>query len=234
MKLIITALLIYYPVYLFIGVETSPNKYSANKTHYGRSVAMIKEGQSLLKEGDLVVRLNRDLSSQFIKKFNREDKAYSHAGIVLFENGYPYVFHLVNDEENPKGKFRKDSLSTFSEPRKNSAFGIFRYNLNAAELDSLKQIIYHWYSQGLCFDFAFNLDSDDRMYCSEMVSKALAQATKNRICIASSRLTTSEAALFSLYCHLPLKYSHNLKIIPIDNLYTNTNCHLVSKYNFDE
>src|ERR1700733_5665229 len=74
---------------------------------------MIQEGALLLKEGDLVVRLNRDPLSSFIKNFNRRDKSYSHAGIVLYEKGYPYIFHIVKGEENPDGKLRKDSLRQF-------------------------------------------------------------------------------------------------------------------------
>ena len=53
--------------------------------------SMIKEGELLLKDGDIVTRLNQDPASYFIKNFNRNDKSYSHAGIVVIEKGYPFV-----------------------------------------------------------------------------------------------------------------------------------------------
>jgi hypothetical protein len=191
---------------------------------------MITEGQSLLKEGDLVVRLNRDPTSQFIKYFNRHDKSYSHSGIVLFENGYPYIFHIVNGQENPGEKLRKDSLSRFCNPRNNSAYGIFRYEMNAGEIKVLKDLIHKWYDNGVRFDTEFNLKTDDRMYCSEMISKVLQKATAKRIMIEPTKLTTIEARLFSTHTHLSYTYTSTLKIISIDNLYMNPFCHLINAY----
>jgi hypothetical protein len=193
---------------------------------------MIKDGQSLLKEGDLIVRLSRDPASQFIKNFNQHDKSFSHSGIVLYEDGYPYVYHIINGEENPGNKLRRDSLSWFCDPRKNMAYGIFRYDMNADEIKKMKDCIHKWYAQGIQFDFAFNLVSDDSMYCSEMISKALAEATNKRIHIQTTKLTTDEASLFSAYTHLPFTYTSKLKVISIDALYTNQFCHLIKEYDY--
>ena len=194
---------------------------------------LITEGQSLLKEGDLVVRLNRDPASQFIRNFNRHDKKYSHAGIVLFEQGYPYVYHIVNGEENPDERLRKDSLSRFCDPGINKAYGIFRYNLDSGELGKIKETIHSWYAKGVRFDSAFNLKTDDRMYCSEMISKALTRATHQRIQIETTKINTTEAMLFSEHAHLPFTYTSRLQIISIDDLYMNPYCHLIKGYSFE-
>ncbi len=193
---------------------------------------LIDQGQALLKEGDLVVRLNRDPFSCFIKMFNKHDKSFSHSGIVLYENGYPYVFHVVTGDENPTGKLRKDSLARFCDPRKNNAFGIYRYAMNASEIEQLKTIIHHWYEARLGFDSNFNLRSDDRMYCSEMVGKAIARATNERIQINPTPLNSIEAGLFSAYTHLPITYTLQLAIISIDDLYTNPFCRPVRQFNY--
>ena len=185
-----------------------------------------------MKEGDLVVRLNRDPSSQFIRNLNRRDKTYSHSGIVLYENGYPYIYHMMTGDEHSDGGLEKDSLIRFCNPRKNWAYGIFRYNLNAVEIKRLKDTLHSWYAKGVRFDGAFNLSTDDKMYCSEMISKALKKATGNRILIETTRLTAIEASLLSVYSHLPFAYTNNLKIVPIDELYTNSYCHLVKKYSY--
>lgn len=114
-------LIIFYPFYLFIS--HTAEKHAANIAAITRlnPYGMIEDGQSRLKEGDLVVRMNRDPSSRFIKYFNHKDKNYSHSGIVLFENGYPYVYHILNGEENPDQKMRKDS-QTFLQSRKKCSF----------------------------------------------------------------------------------------------------------------
>jgi len=193
---------------------------------------MINEGQTLLKEGDLVVRLNQDPTSQFIKNFNRLDKKYSHAGIVLFENGYPYIYHIVNGEENPDEKLRKDSLSRFCNPRKNIAYGIFRYKMDTDEIKKLKILIHKWYTRGVQFDPVFNLGTNDKMYCSEMIGKALAIATNKRILVETTKLTNEEASIFSAYTHLPFRYTNKLRIVSIDNLYKHSSCYLIKEYNY--
>ena len=208
------------PIPVFQTIQTDPYQ-------------MIDEGRSLLQEGDIVVRLNRDPFSDVIRNFNRHDKSYSHAGIVLFENEVPYIFHIVNGEENPDEKLKKDSLKGFCSPRKNSAYGLFRFTLNKDEVKRLKAIINKWYAKGIRFDSAFNLRSDDRMYCSEMICKALMKATKSRISFGTTQLTNTEARLFSAYTRLPLSYTSRLSIIAIDDLYTNQDCYLVKRYSFD-
>jgi hypothetical protein len=208
-----------------IGKITTASDYSDPEL-------MITEGESRLKEGDLVVRLNRDPTSQYIKNFNRLDKTYSHAGIVFYENGYPYIFHIVNGEENPGEKLRKDSLARFCNPRKNAAFGIYRYDMTDSEKKLFRELIHHWYEQGLRFDPVFNLNDDDKMYCSEMIRKALTKATAKRISIETTKLTAIESRLFSAYTHLPLTYTSSLQIVSIDNLYMNRFCHLVKSYDY--
>ncbi|HEY6506260.1 MAG TPA: YiiX/YebB-like N1pC/P60 family cysteine hydrolase [Chitinophagaceae bacterium] len=206
-------------------LPVSPNSFSD-------PVTMISEGETLLKEGDLVVRLNNDPVSRYIKNFSRQDKSYSHAGIVLFENGIPYIYHIVNGEENPGEKLRKDLLSSYCAPRKNRAFGIFRYDMNDKEIKKLKEVITGWYAKGIQFETAFNLKTDDKMYCSEMVMKALVKATRKRILIETVKPTAAEAGVLSVHLRLPFAYTNSIRVVPIDNLYLNPSCHMIKEYNF--
>lgn len=230
-QLIIIGLL---PYYLFSGLN--PVRFENPKTDienkYISPCVKIKDGRTLLKEGDLVVRLNRDPSSRYIKYFNRRDKRYSHSGIVLFENGYPYVYHIVNGYENPDEKLRRDSLAKFCDPNRNMAYGIFRYEISADEISRLKEIIHKLYRSGIRFDNVFNFKTDDRMYCSEMISKSLAVATDKRILIEPTPLTSVEATFLSAYGHLPFSYTNNLGVVSIDDLYLNGYCHFVKAYIF--
>jgi Permuted papain-like amidase enzyme, YaeF/YiiX, C92 family len=232
MRTFIIILLISYSFYEGIGNTAKKVSVPDAPANYIDPYIMINEGAALLKEGDLVVRLNQDPLSQFIKNFNRLDKNYSHAGLVSYENGYPYIYHIVNGEENPDEKLRKDSLKQFCNPRKNIAYGIFRYTLKSSEIKSLKNLIHNWYAKGVQFDLAFNLKTDDKMYCSEMIRKALARATDKRIQIETTKLTSEEAKFFSVYTHLPFSYTGKLQVVSIDNLYKNPSCHLIKEYNY--
>ncbi|HEX5150689.1 MAG TPA: YiiX/YebB-like N1pC/P60 family cysteine hydrolase [Parafilimonas sp.] len=232
MKQLAIILLTFYFLYESFGIAPKQTATIISGHTCVGPYAMIREGQSLLKEGDLVVRLNRDPASRYIKDLNPHDKKYSHSGIVLFENGHPFIFHMVSGEGNPGNELRKDPLSRFCDPRKNIAYAIFRYDMNSDEIKKLKDCINTWYKQEISFDFSFNLQSNDKMYCSEMISKALTKATNKRIQIETMKLTTNQAALFSAYTHLSFIYTSKLPIIPIDNLYTNPFCHLIKEYNY--
>ncbi len=232
MRTLLLILLASYSFYSCISHATKQESIAVARTNYVDPYIMIGEGQALLKEGDLVVRLNQDPASQFIKNFNRQDKSYSHAGIVLFEKGYPFIYHIVNGEENPGEKLKKDSLSGFCNPRKNLAYGIYRYELGEGEIKRLKALIYKWHAKGVQFDYQFNLKTDDKMYCSEMVRKALEKVTNKRIVIETTDLTPAEAGIFSAYMHLPLAYTSQLKIVSIDNLYKTKSCKLIKEYTY--
>jgi hypothetical protein len=193
---------------------------------------MIKEGELLLKEGDLVVRLNKDLESDYIRFFNRKDKQYSHSGLVFFEEGHPLVFHIYAGKDNPEGWIRKEPLHLFCDPERNASFGIYRYDLNAKEKEEIRKIIYSYYERKIKFDTAFNLRTDDRMYCSEMIKKGLEKATKNRIIIETTALTQIEAALLSFRVNIPGEVAKKMKIVSIDNLYITPHCDLIKEYKF--
>jgi hypothetical protein len=232
MKHLLILSIIFVPFYLYINQTAKRHAATIAAITRLNPYGMIEDGQSRLKEGDLVVRMNRDPSSRFIKYFNHKDKNYSHSGIVLFENGYPYIYHIINGEENPDQKLRRDSLVHFCSPKRNLAFAIYRYNMSTDEIGNLKTIVHKWYSNGVRFDSLFSLSSDDRMYCSEMISKAVNRATGNRILIHPVQLSLAEAGCLTTYSRLPLSYTNGLSIIPIDELYVNPFCRLVSKYEY--
>jgi hypothetical protein len=232
MKHLLILLIIFYPLYLYVNHMAKQHEATIAAITRLNPYGMIKAAHSLLKEGDLVVRLNRDPSSQCIKCFNHKDKNFSHSGIVLFDHGYPYVYHIINGQENPDQKLRRDSLKQFCDPARNAAFGIYRYNLSAGEIRKLNDTVHEWYTKGLRFDSLFSLQTNDRMYCSEMICKALAAASNKRIVIEPVQLSFVEASFLTTYTRLPISYTNQLPIIPIDALYINPYCRLVKKYQY--
>jgi hypothetical protein len=233
MKIIsITVIIVISLCVLFTGNTKTTAAAPAITNGFTSAYTMIEKSQSILKDGDLVVRMNQDLTSHFIKYFNRQDKRYSHSAIVIYENGYPYVYHIVNGDENPDKKLRKDSLYQFCNPKKNFGYGIYRYTLKTPELKRLKKVIHKWYAQEIKFDSVFSLKTDNLMYCSEMIKKALEKATGSRIIIETTKLTRQEAGILSSYLHLDSTYTKNLKLIAIDNLYMNEHCSAIANFDF--
>lgn len=130
----------------------------------------------ILKDGYLVVRTGKDVTSQMFRKFNQEDQTYSHCGIVFVENGYPYIYHSIGGEDNPDAKLRRDSASFWFSTEHNIGLGVCRFDMNKRQLETLKQVVKQYYRERKMFDMRFDLRSDDRFYCAEFVYKAVNKA----------------------------------------------------------
>ncbi|MGI8599354.1 MAG: YiiX/YebB-like N1pC/P60 family cysteine hydrolase [Chitinophagaceae bacterium] len=231
-KIAITLLILHG---FYIGISNSLIKDYTSETRILQKsdpLKAIAETKNLLQEGDMVFRLNMDGYSQFIKIFSRQDKQFSHAGIVIMEDKNPVVYHMINGDESRESKIIKSSFEEFINPKKNYAFGIYRNGLTQKEKQALVSLVTQWYAKGVTFDFNFDLVTNDKMYCSEMIAKAITKATNKRIEISTTKLTSKEAIVFAAYSKLPLDYTKNLQVVAIDNLYQHKWCNVVKEYRF--
>lgn len=194
--------------------------------------SMILEARQFVKDGDLVVRLNRDPLSNYIKNFNRREKKYSHAGFLFIEKGQPVVYHIVNGIDSAREYIKRESLADYCNPKENLSFGIFRFDISAKEIKELKTVIKNWQSKKIRFDHQFNLGSDEKMYCSEMISKAIRKATHNRIKTGSTMLTDNEAIVLAGHLHLSNTVLLKKGVIAIDDLYKPSFSRPVKEYHF--
>jgi hypothetical protein len=167
----------------------------------------------LLKQGDVVVRSGRDITSQMFMKFNQKDKTYSHCGIVMIENGYPFIYHAIGGEDNPDAKLRRDSASFWFSTVHNLGLGICRFDLTTQQHDSLTAVVKKFYKERRMFDMDFDLKTDDRLYCAEFVYKAMNKATGDNDYL-------KPVTLFGY------------RLIAVDNLYKNDHARLVCQVRY--
>lgn len=167
--------------------ENTTNKHRKNKRYVSRknnplNISAVDSCAGLLQTGDLVVRRGDDMTSYMLSQLNTKDKSYSHCGIVVLENGYPYVYHSIGGEDNPDGIIRRDSAHYWCSPGNNLGFAAYRYRISDSVKNRFVRYVHGFYREKRMFDMAFDLRTDDRLYCSEMIYKALEQATgKNYI-----------------------------------------------------
>ena len=109
----------------------------------------------------------------FVKRIKPIHTAESPA----IEHDSLFVYHSIGGEWNPDQKLRRDPFELFCNPFENRGFGIFRYNLSPIENTHLINIVQEFYARGIMFDMQFDLASDDRMYCTEFVYKAVKEAS---------------------------------------------------------
>jgi hypothetical protein len=128
-----------------------------------------------LHSGDIIFRDGRGAISSVFRKCSLTDHSYSHAGVLHIENGIPYVYHLIGGEGRVSF-MRKDLMSDFCRIEEANAYGIFRCDLDPEKIDSMAG---HFYREKIAFDAKFDLSTDDKMYCTEMVYKILTKVSGN-------------------------------------------------------
>jgi len=171
--------------------------------------------KKLVRQGDLVVRTGKDFTSETMRLLSTKDKTYSHCGIASIEHDSLFVYHSIGGEWNPDQKLRRDPFEIFCNPYENRGFGIFRYKITPEENVNLINVVHKLYDKKIMFDMQFNLASDDRMYCSEFIYKAIEQATNNKTV-------------------LPTTIINNIKFIALDNLFINPFCTEIKRVTYDK
>ena len=127
----------------------------------------------VLKDGDLVFRKGRSIASRVVLITDRAS-SYSHVGVIYMLNKIPYVIHTVPDEsENGFDYVKMEKLSVFFSSDKASRGSVFRLREqyeNSAKLAALTAKSY--FDNKIIFDDAFDLKSENKLYCTELVWKA--------------------------------------------------------------
>ena len=198
---------------------------------------VINRVKDSIREGDLILRCGNDFISESLSDFSQQEKLYSHSGIAIMDDEIMYVYSNMAGDINPDEIMRRDNIDSFITPVNNVAVGIYSYYITNEELEKLKKIIHTHYLNKLPFDMNFDLSTNDKMYCAELIAKAVEDATSKRIVFSKSLINNA----------LKEKYMKKLlekKIIPsakmadqreylaLDNLYFNPHCREVEKIVF--
>lgn len=195
--------------WIFGNDYTSLKEIASNPAN----ISAIDSGIHILQQGDIVVRTGNDFTSTMFCKMNQTDKTYSHCGIVMLENGYPYVYHSIGGEDNPNEVLRRDSASFWFSPAHNTGFGILRFSFTQPQADSLKQITLRYYHARKKFDMDFDLKDDNKLYCAELVYKAMNYAMNDTAFIQPS-------------------YWMGKEYVAVDNITLNSHAHLICQVKY--
>jgi hypothetical protein len=229
-----------YCLYLLLGIcfaacggTGSPEKKSPAEIERD-NIAMIQEAAAFVQNGDIIVRTGRDFTSDRIREMAHSDNTYSHAGVAFIDSTGIHIYNIVPKEKNNLQEMRVESLDTFCNPVHNKGFGIARFALSPAEVDSFRNFFIAQYKKNTTFDFYFDLGNDTAMYCSEMIKKGLERTTHNRINIVPDTVrNVLKIAALSKFFKLPKERFVNLPVIPVDKIYANDSCKMVKQYVFN-
>lgn len=196
----------------------SANKHTQSEEYLKRknnpwNLAQVDSSVRQLKSGDIVVRRGDDMTSYMLSRLNTTDKNFSHCGVVAVEDGVPYVYHCIGGEDNPDEKMKREKASIWFSPANNLSYAAYRYAVSDSTVGKLLNTVKKFYSDKRMFDMDFSLATDDRMYCSEMVYKAMLSSGTEYVILPTEKF--------------------GKKYIGIDDLYKGSNiqpvCHVVFK-----
>jgi hypothetical protein len=174
---------------------------------------VLPDALSAIKSGDLITRMGTDITSILLSKINTTDTSYSHCGIAMIENDTVFIYHSMGGEFNPDQKMLRESIYRFASPENSKAIGIFRPKLTTAQMAVLTSNLLDKYEAGLMFDLDFDLATDKRQYCAEMVAKCLGKAMDNNNWVV---ITETE----------------NLRYIKVESLYLNDKMDEIKRYHY--
>jgi hypothetical protein len=169
---------------------------------------------ALLHTGDVALRMGMGADSYLLSQLNHRDKRYSHCGIVVIEGGKPYIYHCIGGEDNPDERMRRDAAPRFFSSTNNTAIAIARFDNNGDQTNKLINALLQYYHKRPLFDMKFDLASDDKLYCSELVYKCLRKARPD----------------------MPLTLTQGItgRYVAPDNLYTNDHASFVRQIKFKQ
>ena len=126
-----------------------------------------------LQNGDLVFRKGRSVESQMVL-FSDQESDYSHVGIVYMIEGEAYVIHTVPDElESSIDYIKMEKIEEFFNSEKASKGSVLRTKTEYISFALLAaQKAKCFYDRKIIFDDAFDLKTEDKLYCTELVWKA--------------------------------------------------------------
>jgi hypothetical protein len=132
-----------------------------------------------LSNGDLIFRRGRSVESYAVY-ITDEHKGFSHVGIICFENGDPFVIHAVPGENGEEPAYiKKEKIVDFLNSKKVSHYAIFRPGFPVAINKSAAMNALQFYYKKLTFDNQYDLNTDDKLYCTELVIKAFRKTNFN-------------------------------------------------------
>lgn len=164
-----------------------------------------------VKEGDLVFRNGYGMISRWFQRCSLQDPSFSHAGIVVFNEGQPFVVHL--QPSSYSSPLHMEKISDFWKKDVCNRGALYRPELSVAELKKMISSVKNDLNNVPDFDYEFNLEDHQKFYCSEWVREKFILATgKND--------------------YFPVTSIENFTYIAPDNLYLNERTKLIYRFSY--
>lgn len=128
-----------------------------------------------LQAGDLVFRRCEGLTSQFVDVMDGSGE-FSHVGIVWISNtGESFVVHALPGEDDTEGYVQTTPLMEFVAHPEVTSFAVFRLSKEFEPQAQNAAAWAHSLVDRVKFDSGFDLETEDELYCTELIWRAYLQ-----------------------------------------------------------
>lgn len=162
-------------VSLYIMVFVLPSLIMGGVYLYFRwsgTTSRAERDSMVFQNGDLIFRRGKSVESFAVCLADR-DHDFSHIGIVVVDQGQPFVIHAVPGESDQTPSLVvKEPVNDFLDNNKASHWAVYRSRLSAGALKKVTARAWTFFVSRTGFDNDYDLTSDTRVYCSELVMKS--------------------------------------------------------------
>lgn len=135
-----------------------------------------------LNTGDIILRRGKGMISRWFAGMSLHDARFSHAGIVLIQNGKVCVLSSTQDAKEPG--IQVQSPEEFLQSAITEEFGVYRLPLSKVQLAEIARDLSGDLEFRRGFDNAYSLDSDSVFYCTEYIYKRVNRYAEGMITVS--------------------------------------------------
>ncbi|MDV7185687.1 YiiX/YebB-like N1pC/P60 family cysteine hydrolase [Lutibacter sp. TH_r2] len=139
---------------------------------YFKPTNSITFNTSNLKNGDLILRCGKSTESFAVYTADKNAE-FTHIGLIVFENTKPFVIHAVPHKNHV---LKKETIQEFLKPKNASKYAIYRSNLSPEKQHLITSEALNFFNKKIIFDNHYNLDTNNEMYCTELILKTYKKA----------------------------------------------------------
>jgi uncharacterized protein YycO len=123
-----------------------------------------------LRDGDIILRQGFGMVSDYIVNYFDEKYKISHCGIVCKSGDSLYVIHSESSSYFAFEGIQTQNFDHYVAASKPQSVLVVRYNrCDSSELSKISKRGKHYLAQKIPFDYNFDIQDSEQMYCSEII-----------------------------------------------------------------
>lgn len=167
---------------LFAG--SSPR--ASNGSDLSGPSRLLVEARAAAQSGDVIFKDGGGVWGTLAARFSHNDDGYGHVGVVSLDgDGLLFVIHAGGDPVSGEGRVQWSAFDQFLGA--SEAAALYRPAVETEAADAALAYLAAAAARNAPFDAAFSLDTEDALYCTELVWRAFSSAAGEDIVPEKSR-----------------------------------------------